>query len=149
MISPLRTFLPTKRRNSSTTLVGHLEARVTGDLKIEFPQVETRISDLVMKAESQQGPVAVHLEFQSRNDDDMPYRMLRYALEIYKTYHLPVYQLVIYFGQWPMNMTSRLDYRLSNQNLLDYRYYLIGKQPPPAIAFLATCSRQGKAPEKW
>ncbi|WXJ85578.1 hypothetical protein MTCOM_20670 [Moorella thermoacetica] len=104
---------------------GHLEARVTGDLKIEFPQVETRVSDLVMKAESQQGPLAIHLEFQSRNDDEMPYRMLRYALEIHKTYHLPVYQIVIYFGQWQMNMTSQLEYRLGDQNLLDYRYHLI------------------------
>lgn len=31
---------------------GHLEAKATGDLKIEFPQLETRVSDLVMKAKS-------------------------------------------------------------------------------------------------
>ena len=104
---------------------GHLEAKVVGDLKIEFPQVETRVSDLVMRAECQQGPVAIHLEFQSRNDDEMPYRMLRYALEIYRTYHLPVYQIVIYFGQWQINMSSQLAYHLGDRNLLDYRYHLI------------------------
>ncbi len=102
-----------------------IPATVVSDLKIQFPQVETRVSDLVVKAASDQGLVAIHLEFQSRNDLEMPYRMLRYALEIHKTYHLPVYQMVIYFGQPEMNMAGQLHYRLGNENMLDYRYRLI------------------------
>ncbi len=102
-----------------------IPATVVSDLKIEFPQVETRVSDLVVKAESDQGPVAIHLEFQSRNDDEMPYRMLRYALEIHQTYRLPIYQMVIYFGQREMNMAGQLHYRLGTKNMLDYRYRLV------------------------
>lgn len=110
-----------------------IPATVVSDLKIEFPQVETRISDLVVKAKSDQGAIVIHLEFQSRNDDEMPYRMLRYALEIHKTYHLPVYQMVIYFGQWEMNMAGQLHYRLGNENMLDYRYRLVGDIRRPGL----------------
>lgn len=108
---------------------GNLEVSLVGDLKIEFPQVETRISDLVLEAASDQGPLAVHLEFQSRNDREMPYRMLRYALEIHKTYRLPVYQIVIYFGRWEMNMNDTISYHLGAANRLNYRYQLtdVGK----------------------
>ncbi|WP_088555021.1 DUF4351 domain-containing protein [Calderihabitans maritimus] len=102
-----------------------IRATVVNDLKIEFPQVETRFSDLVVEAMSEQGPLAIHLEFQSHNDREMPYRMLRYALEIHKTYRLPVYQVVIYLGQREMNMAGQLHYRLGTENMLDYRYRLV------------------------
>gem|GEM_PF-867369 len=103
-----------------------IPSTVISDLKIEFPQVETRVSDLVLEAKSDQGEhLALHLEFQSQNDREMPYRMLRYALEIHKAYRLPVYQLAIYFGQREAKMDHHLHYHLGNNNRLDYRYRII------------------------
>ncbi|EIV99268.1 Rpn family recombination-promoting nuclease/putative transposase [Thermoanaerobacter siderophilus] len=97
----------------------------TDELNIEFTKVEKRQSDIVLKCTTEKGDIAVHLEFQSDNDDKMPYRMLRYSLEIMEKYNLTSYQLVIYMGKNDLKMENKLDYNLGEENILDYRYKII------------------------
>jgi hypothetical protein len=51
------------------------------ELNIEFTKVEKRASDMVLKCEMD----GKDIEFQSANDQQMPYRMLRCCIENGKT----------------------------------------------------------------
>jgi hypothetical protein len=51
----------------------------------------------------------LHLEFQSRNDKDMPYRQGIYCLLLGQKYRRRVRQAVIYFGQAKLHMVTELD----------------------------------------
>ncbi|NHM26904.1 DUF4351 domain-containing protein [Desulfofundulus sp. TPOSR] len=101
---------------------GHLKTKVIQHLNIEFARVEKKRSDLILECRTELGPAAVHLEFQSTNDSDIPFRMLRYATELQHKYRLPVYQILIYFGEREMTMADGLVYSFGPQNHLDYRY---------------------------
>ncbi|QGG48859.1 Rpn family recombination-promoting nuclease/putative transposase [Heliorestis convoluta] len=66
-----------------------------------------------------EGKLICHIEFQSYNAKDMPYRMLRYALEVHKRKKLPINQLVVYFGQKKLTMKERIKYFIGpGQHLL-------------------------------
>ncbi|ETO39558.1 Rpn family recombination-promoting nuclease/putative transposase [Thermoanaerobacterium aotearoense] len=95
------------------------------ELNIEFARVERRDSDMIFKCTTDRGNVAVHIEFQSENDEKMPYRMLRYSLEIMEKHDLLPYQIVIYIGKDNANMKSSLNYDFGEQNILDYKYRTI------------------------
>lgn len=69
------------------------------ELNIEFTIVESRESDMIFKCTTDYGDNALHMEFQTYNDNKMPYRMLRYATEIMEKHNLVPYQVVIYFGK--------------------------------------------------
>lgn len=98
----------------------------TEELNIEFPRVETRESDMVFKCSTNEGNIiAAHIEFQSDNDDKMPYRMLRYAVEIMEKYGLMPYQIVIYIGKNNLNMLDKIDFDFGEENFLNYRYKII------------------------
>ncbi|SHJ27732.1 DUF4351 domain-containing protein [Desulfofundulus thermosubterraneus] len=111
--------------DSEEELVGFfasLRAEIIRHLNIEFPRVEIKRSDLILECRTEFGPAAVHLEFQSTNDSDIPFRMLRYATELQQKYRLPVYQILVYFGEREMAMADGLEYSFGPQNHLDYRY---------------------------
>ncbi|TCO57789.1 putative transposase/invertase (TIGR01784 family) [Caldanaerobacter subterraneus] len=96
------------------------------ELNVEFPRVETRESDMVFKCITSEGNViAAHIEFQSDNDKEMPYRMLRYAIEIMEKYNLAPYQVVIYIGEHDLNMANKIDFNFGEENFLSYRYRII------------------------
>ncbi|WHE06778.1 Rpn family recombination-promoting nuclease/putative transposase [Thermoanaerobacterium thermosaccharolyticum] len=95
------------------------------ELNIEFARVERRDSDMIFKCTTDKGNVAVHIEFQSENDEKMPYRMLRYSLEIMEKHNLLPYQIVVYIGKDNANMKNSLSYDFGEQNTLDYRYKII------------------------
>ncbi|WP_170269855.1 Rpn family recombination-promoting nuclease/putative transposase [Caldanaerobacter subterraneus] len=96
------------------------------ELSIEFPRVETRESDMVFKCTTSGGNViAVHIEFQSDNDNKMLYRMLRYATEIMEKYNLMPYQVVIYIGKSSLNMVNKIDFDFGKENFLSYGYKII------------------------
>ncbi|QGG47701.1 DUF4351 domain-containing protein [Heliorestis convoluta] len=59
-------------------------------MTIEFPKTENRRADGVFLISSTEGEMVCHIEFQSSNDSTIPYRMLRYALEIHQRKELPV-----------------------------------------------------------
>ncbi|WP_026486256.1 DUF4351 domain-containing protein [Caldanaerobius polysaccharolyticus] len=94
------------------------------ELNIEFVKVERRDSDMVFKCDTDTGEIAVHIEFQSENDRTMPYRMLRYALEIMEKHKLKPYQMVLYIGKDKAKMDNEINYMIGD-NKLDYRYRII------------------------
>ncbi|SFE01890.1 conserved hypothetical protein (putative transposase or invertase) [Thermoanaerobacter thermohydrosulfuricus] len=103
-----------------------IEHSKTEELNIEFPKVEIRESDIVFKCVTKEGStIAVHIEFQSDNDDKMSYRMLRYAVEIMEKYSLIPYQVVVYIGKNNLNMVDRINFDFGKENFLSYKYKII------------------------
>ncbi|WP_028992089.1 Rpn family recombination-promoting nuclease/putative transposase [Thermoanaerobacter thermocopriae] len=95
------------------------------ELNIEFAKIEKRESDMIFKCTTDTGDIAVHIEFQSSNDNKMPYRMLRYAIEVIEKYNLMPYQVVIYLGRHELKMVDSINFNFSKENLLNYRYKII------------------------
>lgn len=103
-----------------------IEYQKLEELNIEFPIIESRESDMIFKCITKEGnPLAVHIEFQSNNDDEMPYRMLEYAALIMRKYNLKPYQVVIYVGENELNMSDNLNFSFNEKNFLKYNYRII------------------------
>ncbi len=95
-------------------------------LNLEFKRTQSRTCDLLLKGHiKEKGDMVIHTEFQSKNDRNMLYRMLRYAVEIYEEHKVPVYQLVLYLGSRPMRMDDSLHLCLGECNYLKYGYKII------------------------
>lgn len=74
-------------------------------LNVEFSFGQERRADLVLRLEDRR---VFHLEFQSDNDNDMPYREGIYGLLIGQKYRTGVLQVVLYCGLARMRMKSKL-----------------------------------------
>ncbi len=86
-------------------------------LPTNFPSTELRV-DFLARLEDNS---ILHIEFQSFNDPNMPFRMLRYYLAILERYpSSPIKQLLVYVGNRKLRMKSRL--RLRN---LSFSYEMI------------------------
>ncbi|QID33139.1 Rpn family recombination-promoting nuclease/putative transposase [Pampinifervens florentissimum] len=86
-------------------------------LPTNFPSTELRV-DFLARLEDES---ILHIEFQSFNDPNMPFRMLRYYLAILERYpNSPIKQLLVYVGNRKIKMKSRL--RLRN---LSFSYEMI------------------------
>ncbi|MGH9608176.1 MAG: Rpn family recombination-promoting nuclease/putative transposase [Bryobacteraceae bacterium] len=83
--------------------VGHVE--VTHWLDAEFKQVQIRHADLLGATA---GGQLVHIELQSTNDEDMPLRMIEYAIGIYRQFRQLPIQIVLYVGEAPLRMAAAL-----------------------------------------
>jgi predicted transposase YdaD len=82
-------------------------AEVREFLNVEFSVVEERVADLVLLLSD--GSI-LHLDFQSHNDPEMPYREGIYGLMIGKRYRRRrVRQIVIYMGAARIRMKDALD----------------------------------------
>ncbi len=79
---------------------------IVGFLNVELPKVQQRRVDLLLLLADDS---ILHLEFQSRNDRAMAYRVAAYHLLIALRHRKPVRHVVLYVGQKPMRMASRLD----------------------------------------
>ncbi len=77
-------------------------------LPTNFPSTELRV-DFLARLEDES---ILHIEFQSFNDPNMPFRMLRYYLAILERYpSSPVKQLLVYVGNRKLRMKSKLKLR--------------------------------------
>ncbi|QID33581.1 Rpn family recombination-promoting nuclease/putative transposase [Pampinifervens florentissimum] len=77
-------------------------------LPTNFPSTELRV-DFLARLEDES---ILHIEFQSFNDNNMPFRMLRYYLAIWERYPSnPIKQLLVYVGNRKLRMKSRLKLR--------------------------------------
>ncbi len=86
-------------------------------LPTNFPSTELRV-DFLARLEDES---ILHIEFQSFNDPNMPFRMLRYYLAIWERYPTSsIKQLLVYVGNRKLRMKSRL--RLRN---LSFSYEMI------------------------
>jgi hypothetical protein len=75
-------------------------------LNVELARVEERRADLVLLLAD--GTIH-HIEFQSENDNDMPYREGIYCLLLGQKYRRRVRQVVLYVGQAKMRMEDHVD----------------------------------------
>ena len=75
-------------------------------LNVELARVVERRADLVFLLNDES---IFHLEFQTRNDKEMPYREGIYCLLLGQKYRRRVRQAVIYLGEAKMRMPSELD----------------------------------------
>ncbi|QGG48881.1 DUF4351 domain-containing protein [Heliorestis convoluta] len=94
-------------------------------MTIEFPKTESRRADEVFIVNGPEGKAVCHIEFQSYNDTNMPYRMLEYVLKVHQRKKLPINQLVIYFGGDKLNMEERIKYYIGPGRYLDFSYQII------------------------
>jgi hypothetical protein len=111
-------------------------------LSVELARVEERRADLVLLLAD--GTI-LHIEFQSGNDKDMPYREGIYCLLIGQKYRCRVRQVVLYVGLAKMRMRDHVDlgetktaYTLMDIRQLDARQLLASGRPGDlALALLA------------
>ncbi len=108
-------------------------------LPTNFPSTELRV-DFLARLEDES---ILHIEFQSFNDPNMPFRMLRYYLAIWERYPSnPIKQLLVYVGNRKLRMKSRLrlrnltfSYEILDIRQIDCRVLL--ESPDPMDRLLA------------
>ena len=72
-----------------------------------FPSTKERVADLVLQLEDD---TIFHLELQTQNDKNMPFRMLEYYLLLKQRYpDKPINQMVLYVGDGKPNMPDFLE----------------------------------------
>lgn len=111
-------------------------------LSVELARVEERRADLVLLLAD--GTI-LHIEFQSGNDKDMPYREGIYCLLLGQKYRRRVRQVVLYVGQAKMRMEDHVDlgetkaaYTLMDIREIDARKLMASGRPGDlALAMLA------------
>ena len=90
-------------------------------LDTSLPNVKDKRADLVVELEDKS---IFHLEVQSQNDKNMPFRMLEYFLLLrYKFKTDNIYQMVLYVGENPLNMKNNIALKnlIFNYELKDIR----------------------------
>jgi len=108
-------------------------------LPTNFPSTELRV-DFLARLEDDS---ILHIEFQSFNDTNMPFRMLRYYLAILERYPSnPIKQLLVYVGNRKLRMKSRLKLRnlTFSYEILDIRQIdcrVLLESPDPMDRLLA------------
>jgi hypothetical protein len=116
--------------------------KVRHPLNVELAAVVERRADLLLLLEDES---IFHLDFQSENDRDMPYREGIYGLMAGQKYRRKIRQAVLYTGQARMRMRHRLDigeiqvaYRLVDIREFDADAFLRSGHPGDyALALLA------------
>ena len=81
-------------------------SRATEVLTPEYSSVQVRRPDLVLKLANTS---LCHLELQSSNDREMPWRMLEYFGLLMRQYGQVPLQVVLYVGAAPLTMPSEID----------------------------------------
>lgn len=132
------------------SLLDQLTAGVTVKevLSGELARVEERRADLVLLLADD---TILHIEFQSTNDRDMPYRQGIYCLLLGQKYRRKVRQVVLYVGEAKMQMAdhadlgeNRISYTLMDIRELDAEKLMASGRPGDlALAMLA-----GGGPER-
>jgi len=119
-------------------------------LSTEKERIESRRADIVAKVD---GKFILHLEIQNSNDKNMPYRMLRYWLDIKATTTLPIRQYVIYIGKQKLNISSSIledgvhySYTLIDIKQIDCNY-LLDEDTPDSLVLAVLCDFKDKKPK--
>jgi len=114
----------------------------------EFQRIELRRADILAKTPS----FLLHIELQSSYDKKMPYRMLRYYLDIRNFYEKEIKQFVIYLGKG--NLPNEI-----NEENLKFRYNLVdikkvdcevflNSNVPESLVLAVLCDFKEKKPNK-
>jgi hypothetical protein len=91
--------------------------KIPGDLQYTK---ERKVDVLAKITDHNNCAFLLHLEWQSKNDKNMPYRMAEYAVMLHRKYRLPVEQFVIYTGNGNLRMK-----RTINHKHLKFRFHII------------------------
>jgi predicted transposase YdaD len=110
----LKTLFQSSRLLMLESLTG---APIREWINVELPKAQMNKLDLVAWLTDDR---LYHLELQSGNDVDMPWRMLEYYLLLWKRYAVAPVQQVIYVGSRPMAMSAEIQH----ENLT-FRYRVI------------------------
>ena len=86
-----------------------LRLRKVEELKDQFHRTLEREPDFLRRVEDLGGHAFIlHLEFQTRDESRMRFRMQEYHALLQQRYRLPVRQFVLFLGQQPSRMINRL-----------------------------------------
>ena len=104
----------------------------------EFERIESRRADIVLKVENE---YILHIEVQSSYEAKMPYRMLRYFLDIKELFDLPVKQYLINLSN--VNIKNSLEefnysYEVVNIKNLNCEEFL-NSNSPDALVLAILC----------
>jgi predicted transposase/invertase (TIGR01784 family) len=119
-------------------------------LEQEKERIESRRADIVAKVNNS---FVLHLEIQNQNDKQMPYRMLRYWLDIKQTASLPVRQYLIYIGKENLSMAGGLYEDDVNYiyNVVDVKKIdcelLLKEDTPDSLVLAVLCDFKDKNPK--
>lgn len=107
------------RENARTIFIPLIQSQLSIDITryepLELKLVKTleREVDFLYKIFDKRGKKSIlHLEFQTRNNQEMLARMQEYHALIYRKYKLPIRHIVIYLGKRKSTMKARLEPRL-------------------------------------
>jgi len=112
----------------------------------EFERIESRRADIVLKVEES---YIIHIEIQSSFDSKMPYRMLRYFLDIKELYDLPIKQYLINLSNFNMkNFIKEFNYSYEIVNIkdLDCEKFL-NSSSPDALVLSILCDFKDYTPD--
>ena len=124
-------------------------------LNLELTNIEEKIADFVCKiTDLEDKDFILHIEFQTTNNKEMHFRMLRYLIELHKLHNLPIIQLVLYFGKNKLNMQDNIkfeiydtkivyQYKLIDINELDYKDF-INSDNPNLVLLSILCNLENK-----
>jgi hypothetical protein len=107
------------------------------ELPDDLQYTKERHPDVLKKVTDEAGESYVlHIEFQSKNDPGMVYRMAEYFVMLYRLYQMEVRQYVIYIGPGSPTMTAHLNcrqmqfhYQLILLSQIDYQLLLSADDP--------------------
>lgn len=130
----------------------HINAVLSEELPDSIQHTKERKPDLLKKITDDKGNIFVlHIEFQTKSDTDMIYRMAEYWSMLLRKYKLPVKQYVMYIGEEAASMATTLtnentffSYNLISFSEIDYRVFLRSDKPEEKIlAILANFGADG------
>jgi predicted transposase YdaD len=127
-----------------------LEIADSQEIPNDLQYTKERKPDVLRKiTDKDNNTFILHIEWQSRNEKRMVYRMAEYAAMLYRKYGIPVVQYVIYMGKGKATMPTKMDYenfkfRYTIITLKDYDYNLFLQSNDPAVKVLAILANFGK-----
>ena len=104
----------------------------------EFERIESRRADIVLKVENE---YILHIEVQSSYEAKMPYRMLRYYLDIKELFDLPVKQYLVNLSNVNMKCSLKefnYSYEVVNMKNIDCDNFL-NSNSPDALVLAVLC----------
>jgi len=116
------------------------------ELPDDIQHTKERKPDLLKKVTDKTGETFVlHIEYQAKSDQEMPYRMAEYNIMLQRKYKLQVKQYVIFIGSGKANMATSIvthnfsfHYNMISLSSIDYKIFLkSGKPEEKILAILA------------
>jgi predicted transposase YdaD len=126
------------------------------EIDVSIRKTIEREADIVKKVnfKNTKDDFLLHIEFQSKNENDMHFRMLEYYAFMTRKHKLPIQQYVIYIGDEAMKMESHLQhsniqFRFQIINIRDINYQEFIKSDIPEFVILGILAGFGQdSPEK-